>query len=231
MVNSKVILILGMHRSGTSCLAGSLQEMGLYLGTVNTAAPHNAKGNRENRAIMDLHNTILQDNGGSWDAPPEKVTWQPQHYVRRDEIIETYYPPDQAWGFKDPRTLLTLPGWLAALSNPQFVGTFRHPWAVAESLRTRNKFAQSVNYSLWLTYNQLLLSYQRQFGFELICFDWPPERYQEKLIQIGNKLDLATPTKTDSFFTSALRRNQPKQDPQLPEPVNNLYRQLEEIAA
>lgn len=46
---ASTVLILGMHRSGTSCLAGSLQEAGLYLGEVNTAAPHNAKGNRESR--------------------------------------------------------------------------------------------------------------------------------------------------------------------------------------
>ena len=64
------ILILGMHRSGTSCLAGSLQEAGLYLGEVNTTAPHNAKGNRESRTIVALHDGLLQANGGAWDAPP-----------------------------------------------------------------------------------------------------------------------------------------------------------------
>jgi len=46
---SPPILILGMHRSGTSCLAGCLEEAGLYLGDVNLKAGFNKKGNRENR--------------------------------------------------------------------------------------------------------------------------------------------------------------------------------------
>ena len=65
------VVILGMHRSGTSVLAGSLQEAGLVLGDVVTQAPHNKKGNRENRAIMFMQEDLLQSNGGSWDNPPK----------------------------------------------------------------------------------------------------------------------------------------------------------------
>jgi hypothetical protein len=79
---SQAVLILGMHRSGASCLAGSLQEAGLYLGEVKTAAPHNAKGNRESRAIMALQDDLLRANGGDWDTPPEQVVWQPEYRAR-----------------------------------------------------------------------------------------------------------------------------------------------------
>ena len=48
LADTQPIVILGMHRSGTSCLAGCLEELGLHLGTVITSAPHNKKGNREN---------------------------------------------------------------------------------------------------------------------------------------------------------------------------------------
>ena len=47
-----VVLVLGMHRSGTSCLAGSLQQAGLELGDVFTSNPFNKKGNREHRDVM-----------------------------------------------------------------------------------------------------------------------------------------------------------------------------------
>jgi len=47
---AETVAILGMHRSGTSCLAGSLQELGLYLGEVYDQNPHNPRGNRENAA-------------------------------------------------------------------------------------------------------------------------------------------------------------------------------------
>ena len=67
---ARVICILGMHRSGTSCLTGSLQEAGLSLGDCHTWNPHNLRGNRENQAFVDLHDDILKANHGAWDAPP-----------------------------------------------------------------------------------------------------------------------------------------------------------------
>lgn len=249
-VSPQAVLILGMHRSGTSCLAGSLEEAGLYLGEVNTAAPHNAKGNRESRAIMDLQDDLLRANGGDWDAPPREVTWPAEYRVRRDAIIATY-PTDRLWGFKDPRTLLTLSGWLEALPSARFVGTFRHPLAVAASLNARNGIPVDKSLALWSSYNRLLLDYQRQFAFPMICFDWPPERYQQRLKAIIPTLSLSAPVKGFSFFESALRRNEAPKAQQglmslfmrwrallgkadngaLPKSVAAIYRQLQEITA
>lgn len=248
----QVILILGMHRSGTSCLAGSLEEAGLYLGEVNTAAPHNAKGNRESRAIMDLQDDLLRANGGDWDAPPPEVVWSAEHRARRDAIIATY-PRDRIWGFKDPRTLLTLPGWLEVLPAVRFVGTFRHPLAVAASLYARNGVAIEKSLALWETYNRRLLDDQRQWEFPMVCFDWPPERYQHHLQVIAPTLNLTVPPMGFSFFESALRRNAaPREEAVLsrfvarlhsllpgqrtgaekvlPKSVAALYRQLQKIA-
>ncbi|MCB1919737.1 MAG: sulfotransferase family protein [Candidatus Competibacteraceae bacterium] len=250
---SFAVLILGMHRSGTSCLAGSLQEAGLYLGEVNTAAPHNAKGNRESRAIMELQDDLLRANGGDWDAPPEQVVWSPEHRARRDAIIAGY-PDDRVWGFKDPRTLLTLSGWLEALPSVRFVGAFRHPLAVAASLHARNQVPVEKSLNLWAAYNRLLVDYQRRFGFPMVCFDWPPERYHQSLQAIVSALNLKAPSEGFSFFESALRRNVAPGDGAvvdgvlarlrswlpghrdsgnaiLPGPVAKLHHQLQEIAA
>jgi hypothetical protein len=246
------VLILGMHRSGTSCLAGSLEEAGLYLGEVNTAAPHNAKGNRESRAIMDLQDDLLRANGGDWDAPPREVIWPVEYRARRDAIIATY-PTDRIWGFKDPRTLLTLSGWLEALPSVRFVGTFRHPLAVAASLQARNGIAIEKSLALWETYNRLLLGYQRQWDFPMVSFDWPPERYGQRLRTLAAALNLTVPPAGFSFFESALRKNSVPEETTrplltrllallgrtpahtdstvLPKPVVALYRQLQETAA
>jgi len=43
------------------------------------------------------------------------------------------------WGFKDPRTLLTLDGWLEALPEVSLAATFRHPLSVAGSLQERKQ--------------------------------------------------------------------------------------------
>jgi hypothetical protein len=60
-----------MHRSGTSCLTGTLESWGVVLGDVHRGNPFNAKGNRESQKIMDLHDRIMAANGGSWLRPPE----------------------------------------------------------------------------------------------------------------------------------------------------------------
>ena len=152
----KTIAILGMHRSGTSCLTGCLQEAGLHLGQVIEKAPYNAKGNRENKAIMDLNEQLLQHNAGSWDNPPENFKWGEEHTVKRDEIIKSY-GSESVWGFKDPRTLFTLPIWRDGLEHITHIGVFRHPMRVAQSLQHRNRFPickedSSFRHVFWISY-------------------------------------------------------------------------------
>ena len=211
-----------MHRSGTSSLAGSLRDAGLFFGAVTNAAPHNAKGNLENRAIRRFHTDILHDNKGGWDCPPNKITWSPAHRARRDALIESY-PTDRIWGFKDPRTLLTLDGWLEVLPRAQCVGSFRHPLAVTRSLQTRDGFTREKCLDLWTKYNSLLLKYQRKFGFDLVCFDWPTDHYHRKLGEITLKLNLPQTQQKFSFFDPNLRNNSLSDSKDLPYSVRSLF--------
>src|SRR5205085_1596864 len=87
---AEAVCVLGMHRSGTSCLAGTLEEAGLYLGEVIRKSPFNPKGNRENPLIMALHEELLSANSGSWDDPPREVVWSDEQRRARDEIIGSY---------------------------------------------------------------------------------------------------------------------------------------------
>jgi hypothetical protein len=219
----KPVIILGMHRSGTSCLAGSLEQGGLYLGQVNKKAPHNAKGNRENRDIMDLNDTVLTAAGGSWDNPPRSTTpWSADQVAIRSALIATY-PGDRIWGFKEPRTMFTLEGWLDALPGVRLVGTFRHPTAVAQSLKTRNKFSMEQGMELWLAYNQRLLEISRKRKILFINFDWPPKRYEIALAGMLVELGLAVPTRGFDFFESGLRRNSACLQTELPTEVSKVY--------
>ena len=131
------LLILGMHRSGTSCLTGLLEEAGVWLGEVKRASAHNAKGNREIPEVMALNEAVLAANGDAWNKPPEgPVTWTSAHLAERDRILAGY-PADRVWGVKDPRMLFTLEGWRSALPQVRLVGTLRHPLSVARSLHAR----------------------------------------------------------------------------------------------
>jgi len=73
---SPPIIVLGMHRSGTSLVTGSLEATGMHLGEVNTAAPHNAKGNRENEELRDFHEFMITSRRFDWKTPPERpIEW------------------------------------------------------------------------------------------------------------------------------------------------------------
>jgi len=206
------IIVLGMHRSGTSCLTGSLEQAGLYLGDVNRTAPYNAKGNQENRTIMDLNDAVLSGSGAAWDHPPKSPpVWSKEHRDLRDKILASY-PDDQIIGFKEPRTLFTLDGWLEAIPETGLVGTFRHPLAVAKSLQSRNGFPLGRGFDLWLSYNRRLLAVSQTRELPLINFDLPTDHYQSALRTICEKLDLTPPLGGFDFFETDLRQNEPPQE-------------------
>ena len=167
---SKFVYVLGMHRSGTSCLMGSLERCGLYLGRVNRYNKFNEKGMHELEAVVQLNNEILASNGGNWLELPVRVdVSEAQRQVIR-ELVATFTAHTPC-GFKDPRILLMVEAWLEAVESFEIVGTFRHPTAVVQSLIRRNQITKAQGYRLWLHYNQKLVALHKQFQFPLIEYD------------------------------------------------------------
>ena len=111
------------------------------------------------------------------------------------------------WGFKDPRTLLVLEGWLEALPDLRFVATFRHPLAVARSLQARDNFTLEKGLALWTHYNRILLRHQTAIGFDVISFDREPAAYHARISDIARRLDLSPPPQGFTFFESRLRHD------------------------
>jgi hypothetical protein len=216
-----VICVLGMHRSGTSCLTGILQESGVVLGNVFTSNRANRKGNREHPLIMQLHEEILRQNGAGWDEPPTgPVTWSAKDRQARDEVCSSFKDVP-CWGFKDPRTLFTLPGWLEAIPDLRLVGIFRHPMAVAASLERRNGFSISKALSLWNRYNERLLSYYDQYHFPLLCFDLPEDQFHASTRQVLVTIGLEAGA--NSFFDKSLRHHLELQHQPIPDVQAVLY--------
>jgi hypothetical protein len=202
-----IVCILGMHRSGTSCLAGSLEERGLFLGEVINYAKFNTKGNKENQERMKINNDVLALSGGTWDAPPQALVWDDALRHRRDTHIARY-SDIETWGFKDPRTLFTLPFWQEANSHFRFIGTFRHPKAVEKSLMRRGPGLEPKvpAIELWKRYNLKLLDCLSQRAFPLVCFDWAPDKYIRAVDLIASDLGLQVSPETQlGFFEDDLR--------------------------
>ena len=68
MHNSKAVIVLGMHRSGTSALAGMLSLLGIQFGrSLFPPQADNPRGYWEHREIVDLDDRMLMALGSSWD--------------------------------------------------------------------------------------------------------------------------------------------------------------------
>ena len=100
------LFILGMHRSGTSCLAGMLECAGFNAGLVDEWNPDNRKGNREHLAVTPLNEAVLRINGGAWDNPPARVEVDDRQRREMDRIISDLEAQGRPWFIKDPRILL-----------------------------------------------------------------------------------------------------------------------------
>ncbi len=164
------VFILGMHRSGTSCLAGCLKNCGLFLGDVQLQNRYNPRGNHELKAVEHLHDRILANNGGSWQRPPERIetTWVER--IRLASIVRTLQQRVPC-GVKDPRILFLLDAWMDIAGTYSMIGTYRHPLAVVRSLQSRNNLSYAEGVDLWLRYNQRLIELHRKHPFPLLCFD------------------------------------------------------------
>ncbi len=207
------VCVLGMHRSGTSCLAGSLQAAGLTGGRIIEYANDNIKGNRENQAIIDLNDKVLAHNHGTWYDCPLTIESTLQHREQRDRLIEDLNSQSPVWMFKDPRTVLTLKFWQQGIDNLQLVGTFRHPLKVAISLYQRQPLSIPLRegIKLWIRYNRSILEAFEEECFPLICFDLPQTQYLAKLTEIIEELNRTipsdfqlSPTELTKFYESSL---------------------------
>jgi hypothetical protein len=160
--NQDVICVLGMHRSGTSLLTRILNLIGLYLGSdealTTEPAAYNPKGHWEHKEISSICEAILKKHGGSWDEPPLLPPgWETaaaiggvRHHAQK--LIQDQFGEVQLWGWKDPRSCVTLPFWQQLLPNMRYIICLRSPVDVARSLAYRDSFSMEKSSYLWLTY-------------------------------------------------------------------------------
>jgi GT2 family glycosyltransferase len=155
------IAIVGMHRSGTSMLAHLLAACGVDLGPEDellAANEFNRDGYWENRYVVALNDQLLEFFGGSWDAPPSAPSPElvdgavEQFGASALEVLERLRT-SAVWGWKDPRTTLTVAFWRRLLPDLRLVAALRDPVEVALSLQRRGATSPTLALRLWLEYN------------------------------------------------------------------------------
>lgn len=163
-----VVCVLGMHRSGTSVVTRVLNLLGVYLGsTPHLFGPRadNPTGFWEHAHLVAVNEEILARCGGSWHEPPAlAVGWERSSGLsdlreRVAALIEEEFVGAEPWGWKDPRTCLTLPFWRSVLPPMVYVLCLRDPLSVARSLQARDGFGLEKGGRLWLTYVEAALAH------------------------------------------------------------------------
>jgi len=156
------LIVAGMHRGGTSAVAGALGLMGGTLPRdLMPAQPGvNDAGFFEPLPIVSIHDELLASVNSSWDDPhPLPKGWfqgaEAKAFAGRlvAEIKEQYGDGDLLV-LKDPRMSRLIPLWLEVFAEldirPLFLIPVRHPWEVAASLAHRDGFALPKCHALWL---------------------------------------------------------------------------------
>lgn len=157
-----IICILGMHRSGTSLLTRILNLIGLDLGAeealTTEPAAFNPKGYWEHQQLTLISDAILKRFGGSWDKPPHfPHGWETSAALddlrdAAERLLQTQFAEVPLWGWKDPRTCLTLPFWQRLLPEMRYIICLRNPLDVARSLEHRDRLSAETSFALWLNY-------------------------------------------------------------------------------
>jgi len=226
MDTSTAVVILGMHRSGTSALAGMLGNSGIQFGrSLLPGQSDNPRGFWEHTEIVDLNERILASFGSSWDdmQPPQPTWWEDEKAALfREEIsriLTGVFGKTQLWGIKDPRLCKLVPLWRRGLDDVGckscFILIHRHPLEVARSLKRRNGFHTMKSGLLWLQHNLLAEKWTRGSSRLFTSYDeilrWPDGTSVKIAEMLGTSSVPPSPRqmeKVRDFLTTDLRHHE-----------------------
>lgn len=223
--SARAMLILGMHRSGTSAFARGMQALGVYLGTNMLATrPDNPTGYWEDQNICELNEKLLAVFGLEWtDSSLIETDWsEPAVESLRSaaaEYLHAHFVNKRLWGFKDPRTIRLLPFWQSVMRllevDESYVVAIRNPLSVAASLLQRQGMDTVTAHKLWLAYMVPYLDRLEKHHFVVADYDLLIAEPQAQLERIACALDIPVDEQTrdevrgfaENFLDPRLRHN------------------------
>lgn len=135
------VAIIGLHRGGTSAVAGILHGLGAYMGShLLPPSKHNPKGYYEDERIVRIHTEFI---GGEWVTPDvlyNRATYR--DFQEYKKLIAEFKEHD-LWAIKDPRLCHCLPLLHNYVPDIKVILVFRDPWYAASSLVKRNEMSFS----------------------------------------------------------------------------------------
>lgn len=222
---TKIIVVLGMHRSGTSALTRGLQALGVELGGNLMPAfdGNNSKGFWEDLEIVAINDALLEQCGQSWHSLGDlsQCNWAEllasPHGRRAVDYLAEQIERYRLFAFKDPRMARLLPFWKLVFQRlgvtPVFLIASRNPISVALSLEARDGFPAEKSHLLWLEHCLPSLLETQGYKRLVISYDRLLASPREQLLRIARLSGLEKPSDADlleyseSFLDKQLRHS------------------------
>jgi len=200
----RVLLVLGMHRSGTSATTRVANLLGANLGDkLVEPAPDNPDGFWEHADAVRIDEALLEGLGRTWYDMREMPTdWQDgpaahEAYEQIEALIRGDFPADALWAIKDPRMCLTAPLWIRAAEAQGYevdcLFVVRDPSEVVRSLHARNDWAQAPLYLMWVQYLMEAEAATRRCRRSLITYDELLGDWRATMGRVASELDFTWP--------------------------------------
>ena len=256
MNSCRIVVVLGMHRSGTSVITRGLQVLGVDLGDklIGSIPGNNEKGFWEDAEINDFNNSLLLKLGSGWDrlnALDEVALLSSDLSSERNlaiALLRGKLRADSIFAFKDPRTAVLLPFWQVIFNDldlsVSYLVAVRNPMEVAESLHRRDGISLLKGLLLWVKYSLAAVRGTQGARRVFVAYAAVMQEPRLQLKRISQALDLSDPELNqqglfeyvEEFLSPELRHNISAVDAllapgQIPPFVSDLYRFLLQLAS
>ena len=214
MSNKKIIVVLGMHRSGTSVITRGLQVMGVVLGDrmMPAAEGNNDKGFWEDIDLNALNIEMLNAIGSDWyhvtaiTSVDIDLLRKQGYYLRAAELLRQKIGSASVFGLKDPRIAKLLPFWKEVFNHCQldvsYILAVRNPLSVAKSLAERDGIEAEQSYLLWLGHVVISLLHSSDDERIVVDYDRLMQSPSHELNRIANSISLEIdPVELESYET------------------------------
>lgn len=200
----KVILVLGMHRSGTSAVTRCLNLLGAEVGNkLLPPAEDNRSGFWEHADVVAIHEELLRELGRAWhDARALPEGWLLSAAARKARgklarLISDEFDAGALWAVKDPRLCRFVPLWREVLleSGLDAVALLvvRHPAEVARSLNVRDGLHCETTCLNWLEHFAEAETATRGMPRSLLSYDRLLSDWRDTFAGVGRTLCVEWP--------------------------------------
>lgn len=229
-VSRACVLVLGLHRSGTSAFSRIANILGCDLpSNLMGASEGNHYGHWESNVIVALNDELLASAGSHWDDwLPINTAWSAsiirENFLDRAiKVLNDEYGNSPLFVLKDPRICRLAPFWLEALKelNAQTVVAIpiRNPFEVSASLGARDGSQQGLGLLIWL---RNVLEAERAtrdvprliFSYEQILENWTAvtRKFEEKTGLVWPRQSLRSAEEIDGFIKADARHQRVDDD-------------------